>query len=348
MNSISNLLNRWLGRIHLYQFLVVIVSLSLIRNGFALYGESIRKPKQVDGCLKEYTFPNSDPLRHLLSGLNSCFGGKLFIAFYTCLAVSIALLLLWEVRNLALSCGRHLLIYLSLLPGVTIVLGRFGTSDLLMISSSILAALTKSSFRRFAYIGIMSMSHTEAVFIMGIFFLLIGLADESLARKLFGNRFSTSVTLLLTSSTLFLPSILFGNGRIESFNNLLLVSLGQFLASGYWLVFSWFGGSIFYFISFCESLNRKDFFFFLFITLCLGSLSIVTADGTRVASMTLTFLLVRIYLVNSVANTKNHLFLGLITPAIYISNLNVFLPFRQMLYVLGLEPSLTQVEFPVD
>lgn len=343
MTLISNLLNRWLTQLRLYQFLFVVVTFAFVRNGFALYGESFRRPQQKELCFREFRIVDSDPLRRLLSELNDCFGGGTFIAFYTCVAVITALLLLWEIGNLVITSRRSFMIYLSLLPGATIVFGRFGTSDLLMISSSILAALTKSSLRRSIYIVIMSMSHTESVFLMGIFFLILGFANESLARKVLGNRFYTSITLLLTSSAFFLPSLLIGNGRIESFDELLLVSLGQFLASGYWLVFSWFGGTLFYFIAFCETLNRKDLFYFLVMIVCLGSLSIITADGTRVASMTLTFLLVRIYLVNGVVGSNNYLLFGLFTPALYISNLNVFLPFRQVLYVLGLEPTLTQV-----
>lgn len=234
---------------------------------------------------------------------------------------------------------------ISLSPGVSIILSRFGTSDLLMIGFSIIAAASFSQRSCYIYLFLMAISHSEISFaiamVLGTTVLTRKNKDNvgrsSLCRRRFF--FLALLSILLTSIFTFDN---FKGSRLSAFPELLKVSLGQALSSGTWLIYSWLG-SIWIILLSLAPLMKGTSKLHLPLIFSLGILSLVTADGTRVSASLLTFytaFIVRNIIANNIFPSKQMLAIAWIAPAISISNLNVLLPFHQLLYFLNLNPTI--------
>jgi hypothetical protein len=340
--KIMKVINK-IGQNQILFFLLLLLA-SLNRNGFAVYGTLWRDYSNSGKCNID-SLSVIDPMKLLFSQIGHCFGAEVYFSIYTIFVFLILKLIHFEANLHGELLFKKMLSVLALLPGVTIVLGRYGTLDLLMISFSILAAITISNKRQATYFLLMALSHTEASLIISIALFLTLILKKQM--RYYSSFISTLgiLYLFLPSLILFLISLQMSNARVTSSDDLLLISISQALSSGYWLVFSWFGGLIFLVFRVFSCMSRQVLAIYGIPLLILGSFSLLTADGTRVATMTLTFYLTKLIVCHLEYNYKvNHLLLfGFLTPGLYISNFNVFLPFRQILHLMGVDVEIVQV-----
>jgi hypothetical protein len=325
-------------------FFLLLLIFTLNRNGFSVYGTVWREYSDSGKCNLD-SLSVIDPMKIFFSLIGHCLGAGAYFSFYTIFLLLILRLILFEVHLHGKLSYKPLLCVLALLPGVTIVLGRYGTLDLLMISFSILAGITLSKKRQAIYFFLMALSHTEASLIISIVLMLtLVLTKQKRDHSSFVSILEF-LYLFSPSSILFFISLLMGNSRIAQSDDLLFISFSQALSSGYWLVFSWFGGLIFIVLQIFSGISRQVLLIYAISLLILGSFSFVTADGTRVATMTLTFYLTKLIVrhLDSCYRSNHTLIFGLLTPGLYISNFNVFLPFRQILHLMGINVEIVQI-----
>jgi hypothetical protein len=328
--------------------LVLLFLLTILRNGFSLYGEQMRGFGGGDGNWQFSEISWRDPARALLVEVGNTFGYRSYILIYllivalTLLAIiSVARTYRWNLFTFGLA--------LSLLPGVTVILCRFGTLDLLSICFGILAGLTVGRPVQILYLVGMILSHVESSLLIILIICALGFT-KTLRREIlrvFGGTQRYAVLLFFALVIVTINLLREGqNSRASQFDDLIKISVIQFLASGTWLIFSWMGGLWLILISYLGKLSRAQAMSHATLIVSLGTFSILTADGTRVASNMLTFYTVALLrLIFSEGEVKaKWLLAGYLAPALTISNFNVFLPFRQIVYIFGGKAPLTEIE----
>lgn len=320
-------------------FFVVIMTVTFVRNGFTIYGEVIRSYKNTVewqwNLLQE-----RDLIRGLFDEVGKTLGAPYYFASMFVSIVLVLILLQFELRDFDLRQRRLFLILLSLLPGITIILGRFGTLDIFSILFSILAGSTLSRKRQFIYFVGIILSHSElSLVILLILVLLMTIKPFQIYLKVYFSGPKTFVLLLLLSFLLLALYNSLSEGRVGEVPKLLKVSIAHALSSGYWLPYSWFGGLLVTIIFSLRFIERREVLLWVLILGGLGSVSLITADGTRVASNTLTFVLC--VLLRSLCSRNfidsRMILLGFVLPALNVSNFNIFLPFRQIAYLMGID-----------
>ena len=320
-------------------FFAVLMTMTFFRNGFTVYGEAIRSYKNT--LEWQWNFlQEGDLIRGLFDQVGKTSGAPYYFASIFVLIVLVLILLQFELRDFDLRQRRLFLTLLSLLPGITVILGRFGTLDSFFILFSILAGCTLSRKRQFLYLVGMILSHTESsLVILLIIVLLMTIKSFQFYLKVHFAGPKTFVFLLLLSFSLLASYNSLSEGRVGEVPKLLKVSVAQALSSGYWLPYSWFGGLLVTIIFSLRFIERREVLLWALILGGLGSVSLITADGTRVASNTLTFVLC--VLLRSLCSRKfidsRMILLGFALPALNVSNFNIFLPFRQIAYLFGIE-----------
>jgi hypothetical protein len=325
-------------------FLISLVIVTIFRNGFGLYGEQKRSFARGDHNFNFSQIKFQDPIRMLLSEVGNTYGWNFYLLLYSLIVVVFLVLALLIVKYQ--DFGTHkLFIMLSMLPGFTIILGRYGSLDLLSFGFSILAGLSIGKSYQLIFLIGMFLSHVESTFVVtsvvSLLFLTPKFREKS--RWLLGSQGNYAATAIVSGIATIYLSLQSGEGsRMAQFPQLLRISLEQFLASGSWLVISWLGG-LWYIFFVCLKAKNSTLIQYATILICtLGAFSIVTADGTRVAVNTLTLILVAFLVKFSreVVFDRIWVYAGLLFPAVNISNFNVFIPFRQLMYFFGLNPQL--------
>lgn len=324
--------------------LISLVIVTLFRNGFGLYGEQRRSFGHGDHNFSFNEIELQDPIRMLFSEIGKTYGWTFFILLYSIVFfvfIAIASLII-KNRNMA---SPKLILMLSMLPGFTIIFGRYGTFDLFSFGFSVLAGLSVGKSYQFLFLMGMLFSHVESTFIVtlviSILFLIPKHKENS--KRLLGNQMNYAVTAAFSGATSVYLSLQPGEGsRMEQFPQLLRISLEQFLSSGSWLIISWLGGLWYIFFMSLRTTNSSQIQYATILISALGAFSIVTADGTRVAVNTLTMILVAFIAVinKEVVVNKLWIYAALLFPALNISNFNIFLPFRQLMYFFGLNPQV--------
>lgn len=323
-------------------FFLTLVLISIFRNGIALYGERLRQYQNGDENWVLEISIAQDPLRRLLETLGITFGPYVFLCIYSGLFACGAYLISIEIQFYSQIQKRLFWISISLLPAVTIILGRFGTFDLISLILAALSALTRLRKRQYFYLLCLTLAHAESALIIALMLSLFGSIKK--IRPLFFNVFGVTrpyYFMFCISFSLTLINTLRGPSRASELIPLIKISIAQAVSSGYWLIYSWFGGTILLFALVSNKFTKKELALFLSLFFSLGLASIFTADGTRVSALTLTLPLVAVlkYMLDSDLINSKALFLAYLLPAINVSNMNVFLPFRQIAYLFGLDLS---------
>ncbi len=320
-------------------FFAVLMTMTLFRNGFTINGEAIRSYKNTHEWQWNF-LQERDLIRGLFDQIGKTLGTPYYFASIFASIVLVLIILQFELRDFDIRQRRLFLMLLSLLPGITVIFGRFGTLDSFSILFSILAGCTFSRKRQFLYLVGIILSHTEAsLVILLILVLLMTIKSFQFYLKVHFAGPKTFVFLLLLSFSLLASYNSLSEGRVGAVPKLLKISVAQALSSGYWLPYSWFGGLLVTIIFSLRFIERREVLLWVLILGGLGSVSLITADGTRVASNTLTFVLC--VLLRSLCSRKfidsRMILLGFALPALNVSNFNVFLPFRQIAYIFGVE-----------
>lgn len=316
------------------KYIFVLIPILLFRNGFSIYGQLLRDFGDGSKHLNQISLNFQDPLRQILNGIGVILGWKVYLVIYLILVIITFKLIVLNLKNYH-SSWKTVLIALSLFPGLTILLGRFGSQDLLTITFGVLAGITSNKSKNI-YLLILLFTNVETMLVVtfAIYFLSLLPNYNRYLIELFGNVKIYGYLFVISLILSCLNFLIFAeNSRIGQLPKLVEISILQFLASGSWLIYSWCGG-IWIVLLFSFRKVPQDFLKLnLIILFFLGSFSLITADGTRVAVNSLTFYLTSLIIWLNKRNLiyPNSLLIGLLMPTIYISNFNVFLPFHQIL-----------------
>ncbi len=347
LSSIPNI------RLHLLNpvtFVATLLFLTVLRNGFALYGTRYRN---FENSVRPRDFDFSFGSPYVLSSLEwigKTIGGVPFFIFYTVLVVIYLLLINFELRLFSLEFQRKAWIVISLTPAITIILGRFGTYDAIVLFSGILGGITNSRSRAIIYAIMFVGSHPEGAVVSAVCLIVYKfLCNRKSLRSCEKDAQIFFAGALLVGS---LPYVFFSlldktrGSRIEgvlfvdSFN-----ALAQDLAAGLLLPFSWFGSLLFIFLARVHFFSKHEKFAILFIVLFIGGTTLIASDGTRVGALAFTTVLI-VLVVNRddpdflISIDYRWFFILYFIPPINVSNFNLFLPFHQILYFLNVAQSM--------
>jgi hypothetical protein len=323
----------------------LICVVTLLRNGISIYGTLFRSltQEEIDGAYSAW------PGAYTLEFINQIARNKGLLGFlflylsFLCLFVGA---LLWELKFVSVKSRICTLLVISLLPGITVIFQRIGTVDTLPILIGILGVLSRSSVRSIVYSVLTVGVHPEAAVISGVSLLLVlrigrNVWQYSNARAV--KSFAISMVILgflaIFYSNFISPH---QDSRISvTISTYLKFALIQNLASSYWIVFGWFGTLwIIVYLRWVE-LNISDKRWFVTLLFSVGGISLLAFDGTRVATILLTPMIVLLSSPFNSSQVFQHInfkwwIVMYFVPPLNISNFNIFLPFHQILYVFDI------------
>jgi len=327
-------------RLPIHHFAALLFMLTLLRNGISLYGERFR---QFTSDRQPWFFdfsPTNDPFRRLFESLGFSVGPISFLFFYLGFIFCGTALISIEIRAYSSFRKKVFWTFIGLLPGTTIILSRFGTSDCISFIFAILSAVSKNSKRQYIYLSCLMLSHIESTLVISIVIAVVSCVGpfQTSFKRFFGSR-RPYLTVMFMSLILTALNSQEEGSRVSQFFPLLKLSVAQALSAGVWLPYSWFGGTILVLLFALNRISKNEVVMLSSMVFCLGLFSLITADGTRVATLVLTLPLVSffVYALENELLAPRYLVLGFLFPAINVSNLNVFLPFRQVAYLFGLD-----------
>jgi len=339
LSSIPNI------RLHLLNpvtFVATLLFLTVLRNGFSLYGTRYRSFEN-SGQPGDFDFSFGSPyVSTSLEWIGKTIGGVPFFIFYTVLVVIYLLLINFELRLFSLEFRRKALVVISLAPAITIILARFGTYDAICLLSGILGGITNSRSRAIIYAIMFVGVNPEGAVVSAVCLIIYKfLCDRKSLQSykkdaqiffagvlLVGSLPYVLFSLLDKTRGSILESILF----VDSFN-----ALAQALAAGLLLPFSWFGSLLFIFLVRVHFFSKHEKFAILFIVLFIGGTTMIASDGTRNGALAFTTFLI-VLVVNRddpdflISIDYRWFFILYFIPPINVSNFNLFLPFHQILY----------------
>lgn len=341
-------LSRQILTMRKHYFLVFIIFCTILRNGVSIYGELFRGFIQYDEEWEARKVSTQNMIGSILVELGDSFGISIYLASYFLFVIVCCTLIIFEIRKLVSLEQKYAIIILSLLPAFTIILHRLGTLDITSILFSILAGLTIGKNRQFFYLILVALSHNESAFAISSTLLLLSFVPRFrlIFEEIFKSRKPLLLLLVISCGLSILNFVNLGSeSKSGQLPSLLKVSLVQFFSSGYWLPYSWLGGMWLVLFGSIKKLSRDYFLFILNLIIFLGIFSVVTVDGTRVGVICLTYPLVVItkWLIHSNKIDFRYVLLALLLPAINVSNMNVFLPFRQIAHIFAVPLTYIQV-----
>jgi hypothetical protein len=356
LRYISAILNKSVNsfRKHIFVGIFLLIALTIIRNGFSIYGlmwrdfEGGKSYKTNDSSL-QMSFMEKLRIPNLLMELGNQIGAKPYFLLHTIFVLFCVAIILRQISYIEMSfkLKLKLVLVLSYLPAVTIIFQRFGTFDTICLLMSVIGVLAKTTIGSFIAALLFASTNAEGSLVSGLSLLILHYTilfgvhrgelkfpTRSASFGLFQVMFS--VPFILSQFSRPKESVLYSIFLVDSKN-----AIAQLIASGLLLLFSWLGPLwiLLHRIlsSISSSLSDKLILVFLFI----GCGTLIASDGTRNSALGLTSMTVCLFFSNVGRETINSLgksvfILFYIMPAVNIANFNLVLPFYQVLYLFDL------------
>lgn len=339
---------------HIFVGIFLIIALTIIRNGFSIYGLMWRdfedeKPFEIHDTPNPMLFMEKIRIPYLLMQFGNQIGAKLYFFLHTIFILFCMAIILRQICHIEMNFKLRikLALVLTYLPAVTIIFQRFGTFDTVSLFMSVIGVLAKTAIGSSIAALLFAATNPEGSLVSGLSILLLhstilfGIRSEELRFPTRSAKFGLfllifSVPFILSHVSRPKESALFSIFFVDSKN-----AVAQLIASGLLLFFSWLGPLwlLLHRIlsSIPSSLSDKIIFVFLFI----GCGTLIASDGTRNSALGLTSMSICLFfsdigrdIINSYG--KRVFILFYILPAINIANFNLVLPFYQILYLFDL------------
>jgi len=339
---------------HIFVGIFLIMALTIIRNGFSVYGLMWRdfedgKPYDVLYPPGPMMFIEKIRIPHLILEFGNQIGAKVYFFLYTVFILICVAIILRQISHIEMSFKVRikLALVLTYLPAVTIIFQRFGHWDTVCLLMSVIGVLAKTTLGASIAALLFASTNSEGSLVSGLSIILLHSAVLFRARseelKFPTNSAKFGLFLLIFSTPFALNQLTWPGG--SAFEAIFLVdsknAAAQLIASGLLLLFSWLGPLwlLLHRIlsSISSSLSDKIIIVFLFI----GCGTLIASDGTRNSALGLTSLAVCLFFSNIGRDIissygKRVFLLFYIMPAVNIANFNLVLPFYQVLYLLDL------------
>ena len=341
-------------RQHIFVGIFLIIALTIIRNGFSVYGLMWRdfedeKPYEIPDTSGPMLFMEKIRIPNLLMELGNQIGAKPYFFLHTLFILFCMAIILRQISRIEMNFKLRikLALVLTYLPAVTIIFQRFGTFDTICLLMSVIGVLAKTTLGSSIAALLFASTNAEGSLVSGLSLLLLhstilfGVRSEELKFPTRSAKFGLflvifSAPFILSQFSRPKESVLFSIFLVDSKN-----AVAQLIASGLLLLFSWLGPLwiLLHRIlsSISSSLSDKIIFVFLFI----GCGTLIASDGTRNSALGLTSMVVCLSFSNigrDIINSfeKSVFILFYIMPAMNIANFNLVLPFYQVLYLFDL------------
>ena len=334
-------------------FIFLLVLLTLLRNGFSVYGTAWRNYNTA----AQANFTGEISLRgkllfvvNFFDWVGQKYGGLIFFLIMSILILFFLLLIEFEISYLDNLLKRKVWVLITLMPATAIILQRFGTFDTICIFASILGGLTNSKFRAFLYALIFVGTNPEgAIVAVACLLAYKFICDYKSIRSFLKNPQVIFSGVAFCVSTLIIALDHLTNSNSAIVQQILFTdskkAFAQDLASGLLLPFSWFGCLWLLVVSRIFTFRKSDKLRIIVLIICIGAITMIASDGTRNAVLAFTsFLVVFIIKWNDFKLVRlldsRWLIILYFVPVINVSNFNLFLPFHQILRLFGVATSI--------